>query len=116
MQQIADTTPWRVTDPGIMDTDRYLSSANAPDFEEDVRLCIQSGSRKMVLNCANLTYLTSAGLRAFLAIARTMYAVGGILSVKGLSGQPRAFFFSCGMDTVIPLVKEETRYPSLRAV
>ncbi len=116
MQQIADTTPWHVTDPGIMDTDRYLSSANAPDLEEDVRLCIQSGSRKMVLNCASLTYMTSAGLRAFLRIARIMYSVGGVLSVKGLKGQPRAFYFACGMDSVIPLVKEETRFPALRTV
>ena len=38
MQQIidnsmADISPWRVTEPEIMDTDKYLSSANAPDLE-----------------------------------------------------------------------------------
>ena len=97
-----------------MDTDRYLSSANAPDIEEDVRLCIQSGARDMILNCAALTYLTAAGLRAFLNIARKMYAVEGTLFIKGLKGQPRELFFASGMDAIVPLVKEETRYPAFR--
>ncbi len=111
-----DTDAWRVTEPGILDVDRYLSSANAPDLEEDAALCIQSGARMMVLNCNMLTYMTGAGLRAFLGIARKMYATGGSVLIKGLKGQPRALFFACGMDSVVPLVKEETRFPALRAV
>jgi len=97
-----------------MDTDTYLCSANAPDIEEDMRLCIQSGARRMILNCAPLKYATSAGLRAFLGIAREMYAVGGTVQIKGLKSQPRELFFACGLDSVIPLVKEETRFPAYR--
>jgi anti-sigma B factor antagonist len=116
LQQNINATPWHVTEPEIMDTDRYLSGANAPDFEEDVSLCIQSGARAMVLNCAMMTYMTGAGLRVFLSIARRMYAAGGSLVIKGLKGQPRQLFFASGMDVVVPLVKEETRHPSLRSV
>ncbi len=89
-----------------MDTDKYLSSANAPDFEEDARLCIQSGARAMILNCAALTYATGAGMRAFLNIARMMQEAGGILSVQNLSGQPRDIFHACGMDTMIAMEDE----------
>ncbi len=100
--------------PNIMDTDAYLSSANAPDIEEDMRLCIFSGARRMIVNCAPLKYATAAGLRAFLNIARDMYAVGGTVQIKGLKSQPRQLFFACGMDSIIPLVKEETRFPAYR--
>ena len=116
MQQISDMNLWHVTEPGILEVDRYLSSANAPDIEEDASLCIQSGARAMILNCSMLTYMTGAGLRVFLNLARKMYAAGGSLLIKGLKGQPRALFFACGMDSVVPLVKEETRFPSLRAI
>jgi anti-anti-sigma factor len=101
MQPTLDTTPWQVTEPEIMDTDKYLSSANAPDIEEDARLCIASGARSMILNCSNLSYATGAGLRAFLNIARMMEAAGGKVQVQGLRGQPREIFYACGLDTMI---------------
>jgi anti-anti-sigma factor len=111
MQQNIET--WQVTEPEILDTDKYLSSANAPDFEEDARLCIESGARDMILNCAEMTYATGAGLRAFLNIARIMQAAGGSLAVQGLKGQPRDMFMACGMDTMIPSKDAVAFAPSL---
>jgi stage II sporulation protein AA (anti-sigma F factor antagonist) len=102
MTQSADTTSWNITEPEIMDTDKYLSSANAPDLEEDVRLCIKSGARKMILNCSGMTYMTGAGVRAILNMARMMQDVGGQLAVRGLSGQPQDIFAACGLDALIP--------------
>ncbi|MDR3424507.1 MAG: STAS domain-containing protein [Alphaproteobacteria bacterium] len=107
MQQISGTDVWRVTEPAIMDTDRYLSSANAPDIEEDARLCIQSGARDMILNCAPLSYVTGAGLRAFLNIAALMQRVGGNIAIQGLKGQPLEFFQASGLDSVIPTLDED---------
>lgn len=113
MQHIVTTTPWHVTDAEVMDTDRYLSNANAPDFEEDVRLCIQSGARAMILNCAALTYMTGAGLRAFLNIVRMMSLVGGHVAVQSLRGQPREIFFACGMENMLPDNDEDVERPAV---
>ena len=104
MQQTADNAPWNVLVPEIMDTDKYLSSANAPDLEEDVRLCIESGARKMILNCAAMTYMTATGIRALLNMARMMKDAGGTFSIQALSGQPRQIFTACGIDALIPSV------------
>jgi anti-anti-sigma factor len=101
-QTFADASIWQVTEPEIMDMDKYLSSANAPDIEEDARLCIASGAREMVLNCANLTYMTGAGLRALLNIAQMMQEAEGTLWVAGLKGQPQEIFHACGMEAFIP--------------
>ncbi len=111
LQQSIGISAWPVMEPEIMDTDRYLTGANAPEFEEDISLCIQSGARSMILDCSRLTYMTCAGLRVFFGIARKMYAAGGTLFIKGLKGQPRQLYFACGMDVVVPLVKEERRSP-----
>gem|GEM_PF-1161572 len=115
MQHITDTASWQVTEPGIMDTDRYLSSANAPDFEEDLRLVIESGAREIIVNCASLTYLTGAGLRTLMNLARVMQTVGGNMSVQGLKGQPHEIFFACGMESVVPVMdQEESMLSALR--
>jgi anti-sigma B factor antagonist len=108
MPQPAEMDAWNVSVPEIMDMDRYLSSANAPDIEEDVRLCIEGGARAMILNCSELTYMTGAGVRALLNIARMMQQAGGTLSVKALSGQPREIFNACGMDLMISSLDEMT--------
>lgn len=106
MQQIENLDAWRVTEPEIMEMDRYLSSANAPDVEEDVRLCIASGARDMILDCAQLGYLTGAGARLFLNAARMMKDVGGALRVGNLSGQPRDLFMACGLDVFVPVEED----------
>ena len=100
-QTVVDIALWQVTEPEIMDTDKYLSGGNAPDLEEDIRLCIASGARDMILNCSNMGYMTNAGMRALLATARRMQEVGGKFSVKCLKGQPREMFYACGMDSLI---------------
>ena len=111
MQSNAFQPSWQVAEPDIMDVTNYLSSANAPDVQEDVRLCIASGAREMILNCSSLTYMTGAGLRAFVNIARMMRQVDGSLSITGLSGQPREIFDACGIESLIP-AREAVLYPS----
>ncbi|MDE2029868.1 MAG: STAS domain-containing protein [Alphaproteobacteria bacterium] len=100
---IDPSAPWLVTEPEIMEMDQYLSSANAPDLEEDARLCIASGARDMVFDCARLGYLTGAGARAFLAVARMMGEAGGKLAIRNLNGQPRDLFLACGLDACVAL-------------
>jgi len=115
MQQIgADRNTWHVTEPEIMDTDKYLSGTNAPDIEEDIRLCITSGARDMILDCSHMTYMTGAGMRAFLNIARMMQEVGGKFSVRGLKGQPRDMFYASGIDALITVADAEE--PALHIV
>ncbi len=101
--QTQDSSAWEVNEPEIMEMGQYLSSANAPDIEEDARLCITSGARDMILDCSQMTYATGAGMRTFLNIARMMQDAEGAIAVRGLRGQPRDIFLACGMDAMIPM-------------
>lgn len=113
-QMSADRNVWQVMEPEIMDTDKYLSSTNAPDLEEDIRLCIISGARDMIVDCSAMTYMTGAGMRAFLNIARMMQEVGGKFSIRGLKGQPRDMFQASGLGAVIDVADAEE--PALHIV
>jgi len=89
--------------------DRYLNRTNVEFLEEEVEGVIDSGARILILDCSSLCFLTASGLRIFLSIARKMYNAGGSVFIKGMKGQPRHMFFLCSMDSVVPMVKSETR-------
>ncbi len=92
---------WQVEEPAVMDIVGRLDAATAPEVAEDVRLCIESGARDMVLDCSRLRTLTGAGVRGMVDMARVMQAHGGQLRVSGLNGQPMAMFEACGLDSII---------------
>jgi len=103
MQNTVDLSSWRVTEPWIMNTDKHLSSSNAPEIEEDVRLCLANSPDTLTLNCAQLVYMTGAGVRALLNMARMAKQKDSIFTLKNLSGQPREIFYACGADAFITL-------------
>ncbi len=94
---------WEVTDPQIMELSGYLDSDAALRVEEDVLLCIGSGARKMVLDCAGLSYATGGGMQCFLRLARNMQAVGGKLVVCNMDPQVRKIFDACELESIIPV-------------
>jgi anti-anti-sigma factor len=95
------TDPWIPFEPDIMEITGRLDGATASSIEEDALLCIQSGARRLVLDCSGLHYITAAGLRSLLNLARTMKNSGGHFGVCGLQPQIETMFESVGLDLII---------------
>ena len=100
---------WHTVSSETVEVDRFLNRTNADLLESEVQEVIDSGTRILTIDCSSLGFLTASGLRIFLSIARRMYDVGGSVFIKGMHGQPRQMFFMCNMDSVVPMVKSETR-------
>lgn len=104
MQTLRSTkSPSSLPEPEIMEVTGYLDSNTAPQIEEDVMLCIQSGSREMILDCTRLSYITGAGMRAILIMMRAMKTVGGRFAICGMQPQVRAMLEACGYDRIVPV-------------
>ena len=58
-----------------------VDSANAKDFEEELSAIIDKGATGLVVDCGELNYISSAGLRVFLIAIRKTSAVGGGLAL-----------------------------------
>ncbi len=94
---------WTASEPEIMEMPDRLDSGTAADMEQGASYCIQNGTRELVLDCASMNYLTSAGLRAILSLARDLQRVEGKLAVCNLQGQAEAMFKACGFDRLVPV-------------
>lgn len=73
-----------------------LDGSNAEAFEADVEAAILASDRALVMDLANLAYVSSAGLRAILLTAKTLWdqeaefvicsVPGSVLEVLEISG------------------------------
>ena len=98
---------WVPTEPDVMEVTGRLDDSAAARVEEDVLLCIQSGSRRMVLDCRDVPYATASGMRAILAMARAMRKAGGLFGVCELQPQVDAMFVANGFDQIIPVFSNQ---------
>jgi anti-sigma B factor antagonist len=94
---------WSPTEPDVMEVTGRLDDTAAARIEEDVLLCIKSGARRMLLDCRDVPYITAAGLRAVLSMARAMQKTGGRFAVCELQPQVEAMFVASAIDRIIPV-------------
>ncbi|MGE3623362.1 MAG: STAS domain-containing protein [Bdellovibrionales bacterium] len=107
MQNAALAETWTPSGPDVMDITGRLDDGTSPLIEEDALLCIQSGARRMILDCRDLHYITGAGTRALIAIARAMQQAEGTLAVCHLQPQVEAMFRATGIDRIIPVFADQ---------
>src|SRR5690606_7568479 len=61
-----------------------INSANAATLESEVLTLVDGGARNLVLDFSTLDYISSAGLRMVLVVAKRLKAEGGQLVLCGM--------------------------------
>ncbi len=80
-----------------------IDGANADAFHEALKEGVPEGERTLALDCGELTYMSSAGLRVVLDMARRF---GGPRRAMGLCGLPQSIesvVRLSGFDKIIPV-------------
>lgn len=75
---------------GRLDTPASLEVA--PDFEE-LKACADG---TIVLDCTDMSYISSSGLRLFLSLRKAAAEKGGRIIVRGISNEIRSVFMMTG--------------------
>lgn len=96
-------------DVTIVSISGRLDSVTVKDFEAKIGELLASGAKRLVLDCAELEYVSSAGLRMILATMKKLRAEQGAFSLCGVSNLVREVMAMSGFDRFLAIFasKEE---------
>ena len=80
-----------------------VDSANAKDFDQELRSVIDKGVSGLVVDCSGLKYMSSAGLRVLLRVTRHLDQKHVPFVVCSLSPMISEVFQISGFDRIIPV-------------
>ena len=79
-----------------------MDAISAPEFEQNLMGLIDSGHTTVVIDCGDLVYITSAGLRSILTIAKALKGTGGTLKISALHDVVKKVYEISGFGAIIP--------------
>ena len=91
----------------ILDLNGNLDTNTAPDAESQLSKLIDEGSNNILINLDKLEYISSAGLRVFLATAKRIKSVGGKFELCHLNETVQEVFDMSGFSTILNVYKDE---------
>lgn len=80
-----------------------LDTVTAPDFDAQVKLLLDAPATRVAIDCSALDYVSSAGLRSFLVVHKTLKEAGGALRFAGVTGNIREVLDICGLTKLFAL-------------
>ncbi len=92
----------------VMVPNGRIDAASAPVFQERLLSCIERGETSVLLDCVQLEYINSAGLRVLLTAAKRLQACDGRFAVCSLTDNVREVFAVSGFDTIIEIHPDHT--------
>ena len=83
-----------------------LDAAGAPELETRCKALIQEGANRLLLDFAKVEYVSSAGLRSLLVLAKAVKSAGGALALCCLVPTVRDVMTISGFDNILPLAAD----------
>ncbi|HEX5229712.1 MAG TPA: STAS domain-containing protein [Bryobacteraceae bacterium] len=87
-----DIVPTELDKAVLIKVSGRMDAENSQQFEEACRKWISKGSKHLIADLEGLQYVSSMGLRCFLAVAQELQSGSGSLILCGLHGLPRQVF------------------------
>ncbi|HSJ04818.1 MAG: STAS domain-containing protein [Verrucomicrobium sp.] len=80
-----------------------VDTLTATELESKLVDLAEKSSRALLVDCSDLVYINSAGLRVFLIVAKKMENDGGVCAFCGLNANVRLVFETIGFDRILKL-------------
>jgi anti-sigma B factor antagonist len=84
-----------------------LDTNTAPDAEAEINNWLNEGTQKMIISLEQTNYVSSAGLRIFLATAKKITASRGVLKLCGANDVVQEILDISGFSTILDVKKSE---------
>ncbi len=81
-----------------------LDSNTSPELEGKIFEVIENGSINMIVDCEDLDYISSAGLRVILKATKALRRVEGMMILCAMQDYVKEVFEIAGFDSFLPIV------------
>jgi anti-anti-sigma factor len=92
----------QVGDRVVIQVTGRLDAENAPIFETHCESWISKGINNLIIDAGDLAYVSSLGLRCFVAIGKRLQDRGGKLRVCRQTGLVKQVFEITRLDSIFP--------------
>jgi anti-anti-sigma factor len=96
IDKIGDET--LITVIGRMDT------MNAKQFEQDIQPLLKEPKLNVSVDCADLLYISSSGLRTFITLLKYSKTVNGSITMKNMRPEVREIFDMTGFSSFFNMI------------
>ncbi len=87
----------------VISVEGFLDAHTAPKFESAIQSEIDAGRTRIIVDCAKLTYISSAGLGVFMGFIEEVREQDGDIKICGLTPKVRQVFEMLGFESVYDL-------------
>ncbi len=88
----------------VVTVTEHLDSATSSVFESRLLALVDRGERRIIVDCAALDYVNSAGLKVFLLAAKRLEPLGGKLVICSLAPAVLMIFEMIGFTQIMKIV------------
>jgi len=81
-----------------------LDTTNAAQFQEDIAPAMNATNPDIEIDCTEMEYTSSQGLRMFLMLQKTVMSKGGKLVMKNMKPQVKEVFDITGFSNIIKII------------
>lgn len=80
-----------------------IDTTNAAKFQEDIKTLLDGDCPDIEIDCSELTYTSSQGLRVFLMLQKGVSAKGGSMVLKNMVPNVKEVFDITGFSNIIKI-------------
>ena len=81
-----------------------LDTAASAEIQPNIQALEEQADKHIVLDCAELEYISSSGLRLFLTLRKASAARGGKLQVRAINADIRQVFMMTGFISLFEII------------
>ena len=82
-----------------------LDSIGALNFEKQMQPLLDNAAGDIILDCSELEYICSSGLRHFITLRKRVQQEGGTMAIRGMSDNIRRIFDITGLTQFFDFIK-----------
>ena len=88
----------------LVTLDGRIDSTNADQFQRDIAPLMEGDSPDIDIDCTNMTYTSSQGLRVFLLLQKSVTTRNGKMVMRNMNPRVKEVFDITGFSNIITII------------